>query len=181
MGAIRQTVSEKHQLQVYAIALLKPGSLPKTSSGKIQRNACRAAFQAQTLVVVGEWREPSVDVNQIQQAAEALLNKLNASAHSASEDSEEGHSDSSAGNGSGDRSHEDIQLWIAANLAMYLNVRPEEISTSEPFSNYGLDSSTALNLAAELSEWLGQELDPTIFWEYPSIESLAQHLELREL
>ncbi len=181
MGAIRQTVSEKHQLQVYAIALLKPGSLPKTSSGKIQRNACRAAFQAQTLVVVGEWREPSVDVNQIQQAAEALLNKLNASAYSASEDSEEGHSDSSAGNGSGDRSHEDIQLWMTANLAMYLNVRPEEISTSEPFSNYGLDSSTALNLAAELSKWLGQELDPTIFWEYPSIESLAQHLELKEL
>jgi acyl-CoA synthetase (AMP-forming)/AMP-acid ligase II/acyl carrier protein len=181
MGAIRQTVSEKHQLQVYAIALLKPGSLPKTSSGKIQRNACRAAFQEQTLAVVGEWREPSVDVNQIQQAAEALLNKLNASEPLASENSEGNHSNSSFGNGSGDRSHEDIQLWIVANLAMYLKVSPEEISTSEPFSNYGLDSSVALNLAAELSEWLGQELDPTIFWEYPSIESLAQHLELKEL
>jgi acyl-CoA synthetase (AMP-forming)/AMP-acid ligase II/acyl carrier protein len=178
IGAVRQAISEKHQLQVYAITLLKPGSLPKTSSGKIQRNACRAAFQAQNLAVVGEWREPSVDVNQIQQAAEAMLNKLNASAHSASADLEK---NSSAGDRSGDRSHEDIQLWMVANLAMYLNVSPAEISTSEPFSNYGLDSSAALNLAAELSEWLGQELDPTIFWEHPSIESLAQYLELKEL
>jgi acyl-CoA synthetase (AMP-forming)/AMP-acid ligase II/acyl carrier protein len=180
IGAIRQTISEEHQLQVYAIALLKPGSLPKTSSGKIQRNACRAAFQDRTLTVVGEWREPSADVGQIQQAAEALLNKLNASAHSASGDLEENSNASDQG-GSGDRSHEDIQLWMVANLAMYLNVSPAEISTSEPFSNYGLDSSAALSLAAELSAWLGQELDPTIFWEHPSIESLAQYLELKEL
>ncbi len=180
ISAIRQVVSEKHQLQVYGISLLKPGSLPKTSSGKIQRNACRAAFQSQNLAVVGEWREPSVDVNQIQQAAEDLLHKLNASAHSASEDLEK-DSSNRTGDRPGDHSYEDIQLWIVANLAMYLNISPEEISTSEPFSNYGLDSSAALNLAAELSEWLGQELDPTIFWEHPSIESLAQYLELKEL
>jgi acyl carrier protein len=180
-NAVRQTVSENHQLQVYAIALLKPGSLPKTSSGKIQRGACRAAFQAQSLAIVGEWRESSVDVNQIQQAAEALLNKLNASDDSASEGSEdlaESHS-ASVEDGSGDRSYENIQLWIVANLALYLKISPDEISTSEPFSHYGLDSSAALTLAAELSEWLGQELDPTIFWEYPSIESLAHHLELK--
>jgi acyl-CoA synthetase (AMP-forming)/AMP-acid ligase II/acyl carrier protein len=177
-SAVRQTISENHQLQVYAIALLKPGSLPKTSSGKIQRGACRTAFQSQTLAIVGEWREASVDVNQIQQAAEALLNKLNASEHSASEGLAETPS-TGVKDGSGDRSNEDIQRWIVANLALYLKVRPEEISISEPFSHYGLDSSAALTLAAELSEWLGQELDPTIFWEYPSIESLAHHLELK--
>lgn len=175
--AIRKTVSEQHQLQIYAIALLKPGSLPKTSSGKIQRNACKAAFQDGNLTIVGEWREPSVDVNRIQQAAEAMLSRLNAS-----NPSDEIHSSIEAGNNNAsgdrqsDRSYEDIQLWIVANLAMYLKVRPEEICTSEPFSHYGLDSSAALTLAAELSEWLGQELDPTIFWEYPSVESLARYL-----
>ncbi|HCF29538.1 MAG TPA: AMP-dependent synthetase, partial [Cyanobacteria bacterium UBA11049] len=39
--AIRQEVSEQHQLQVYAVVLLKTASIPKTSSGKIQRHACR--------------------------------------------------------------------------------------------------------------------------------------------
>jgi len=43
-AGIRQSVSENHELQVYTIALLKPGSIPKTSSGKIQRRACRSGF-----------------------------------------------------------------------------------------------------------------------------------------
>jgi len=42
--AIRRAVAEAHELRVYAVLLLKPGSIPKTSSGKIQRHACRANF-----------------------------------------------------------------------------------------------------------------------------------------
>jgi acyl-CoA synthetase (AMP-forming)/AMP-acid ligase II/aryl carrier-like protein len=44
IGAIRQAVSEHHEVQIYGVVLLKPGSIPKTSSGKIQRRACCAAF-----------------------------------------------------------------------------------------------------------------------------------------
>ena len=43
-SAIRQAVAEKHDLQVFAIVLVKPMSIPKTSSGKIQRRACKNAF-----------------------------------------------------------------------------------------------------------------------------------------
>jgi acyl-CoA synthetase (AMP-forming)/AMP-acid ligase II len=50
--AIRQRVAEEHDLSVYAIKLLKPGTIPKTSSGKIQRNACRVAFLSQSLETV---------------------------------------------------------------------------------------------------------------------------------
>lgn len=45
---IRREVAKNHDLQVYASLLLKPGSLPKTSSGKIQRHACRIEFIANT-------------------------------------------------------------------------------------------------------------------------------------
>ena len=38
------------------IVLIQAGTLPKTSSGKIQRHACRARFLAGNLEVVGEWR-----------------------------------------------------------------------------------------------------------------------------
>jgi len=55
VGAIRRAIAEQHNLQAYAILLLKTGSLPKTSSGKVQRNACRAGFLEGTLDVVEDW------------------------------------------------------------------------------------------------------------------------------
>ncbi len=54
--AVRNAVSEAHELQLYAIVLVRPLSIPKTSSGKIQRHACKAAFLDGSLEVVGEWR-----------------------------------------------------------------------------------------------------------------------------
>jgi len=56
IGAIRQAVVEEYELGVYAIVLIKPLSIPKTSSGKIQRHACRAAYLEDSLDVVGVWK-----------------------------------------------------------------------------------------------------------------------------
>ncbi len=50
--AIRRDVSREHELIVDAIVLVKAGSIPKTSSGKIQRHACRNAFLAGSLEVL---------------------------------------------------------------------------------------------------------------------------------
>ena len=41
---IRRAVVEQHELRVEHIWLLKTGKVPKTSSGKIQRRACRSKF-----------------------------------------------------------------------------------------------------------------------------------------
>jgi len=54
--AIRREVAAEHEVQVDAIALLKAGSIPKTSSGKIQRHACRHGFLESTLEVLDQWR-----------------------------------------------------------------------------------------------------------------------------
>ena len=43
--SVRVAVSAQHDIQVDQVALVKPGSVPKTSSGKVQRAACRAAFE----------------------------------------------------------------------------------------------------------------------------------------
>ena len=57
MTAIREAVSLNHDLQVYAIALIKPATIAKTSSGKIQRHLCRQSFMARSLTLVGEWEQ----------------------------------------------------------------------------------------------------------------------------
>jgi 8-amino-7-oxononanoate synthase len=55
-SAIRRAVSAEHEIQVEAIVLIKAGSIPKTSSGKIQRHACRNGFLAGSLEIVGQWQ-----------------------------------------------------------------------------------------------------------------------------
>jgi acyl-CoA synthetase (AMP-forming)/AMP-acid ligase II len=52
--AIRRAVAEAHELRIYSVLLLKPGSIPKTSSGKIQRHACRANFLTGNLDAIKE-------------------------------------------------------------------------------------------------------------------------------
>ncbi len=53
-NAIRNSISEEFEQQVYAIQLLRTASIPKTSSGKIQRRACKNGFLNKTLDVLGE-------------------------------------------------------------------------------------------------------------------------------
>lgn len=53
-GAVRRAVMHQHALPVFEIVLLRPGSLPRTSSGKIQRHVCRAALLAGRLSIIGD-------------------------------------------------------------------------------------------------------------------------------
>lgn len=56
IGAIRQQVTEQHDVEVYAVSLIKRGSIPKTSSGKVQHHACRELFLNGRLDLVADWR-----------------------------------------------------------------------------------------------------------------------------
>jgi acyl-CoA synthetase (AMP-forming)/AMP-acid ligase II len=52
LDSIVRTVVRQHDLPLYQVVLLQPGALPKTSSGKIQRRACRKAFLDGSLAAV---------------------------------------------------------------------------------------------------------------------------------
>jgi len=52
--AIKGAVAETHGVQVHAVALLKHGSIPKTSSGKIQRRECHGAFIRGEFNLIGD-------------------------------------------------------------------------------------------------------------------------------
>jgi acyl-CoA synthetase (AMP-forming)/AMP-acid ligase II len=55
VGAIRKAVAEQHLADIEAILFLKTGSIPKTSSGKIQRRACRTKFLEGSLDIIAQW------------------------------------------------------------------------------------------------------------------------------
>jgi len=57
--AIVKAVSEEHGLRVARVALIPPGRIPKTTSGKIQRRATRDALTAGRLELLCDERRPS--------------------------------------------------------------------------------------------------------------------------
>ncbi len=60
--SICQSVSREHGIGVYAVALIKTASLPKTTSGKVQRRLCREHFIQGNLQVVAKCPVPSWEV-----------------------------------------------------------------------------------------------------------------------
>ncbi len=56
MAHIRKTIADEHELEVYSIALIRTGSIPLTSSGKIQRRQTRYEFLTDKLNVIASWQ-----------------------------------------------------------------------------------------------------------------------------
>jgi len=52
IAVIRTAISEIHGLRVHQIALIQAGTIPKTTSGKIQRQACKRALLSGRLIQV---------------------------------------------------------------------------------------------------------------------------------
>ena len=50
--AVREAVSREYSLTIGEIVLVPPGAVPKTSSGKIRRRACRQAYLDGTLRIL---------------------------------------------------------------------------------------------------------------------------------
>ncbi|MCC5610269.1 acyl carrier protein [Nostoc sp. CHAB 5834] len=74
------------------------------------------------------------------------------------------------------RTAADIQAWTISYLGELLEVDPEEVDITIPFDRYGLDSSAAIGLTGDLGDWLGYDVDPTLLYDYPTIEGLIKHL-----
>jgi 8-amino-7-oxononanoate synthase len=56
IDAISNAVFAEHGLRVEVIALIKSKAIPKTSSGKIQRHACKEMMESATLEAIKIWR-----------------------------------------------------------------------------------------------------------------------------
>jgi 8-amino-7-oxononanoate synthase/acyl carrier protein len=63
IAAVRKDVTAEHELPPDAVLLVRYGSIPKTSSGKIQRHACREDFLNDSLQIVAQWREWEATAN----------------------------------------------------------------------------------------------------------------------
>jgi amino acid adenylation domain-containing protein len=143
---MRQALTEEHEVQPAAIALVRAGSVPKTSSGKLQRRACRELFLTGRFEYLAEWREDTT------QPSETLL------AVPSSEPETEA----------------DIREFLKSLFASRLGIVAAEVDVDEPIGRYMLDSLQAIELMHAVEVSLGIVLPMTSFLQSPSITELAQ-------
>ena len=61
-------------------------------------------------------------------------------------------------------------------IAETLDVNINEIDINTEFVALGLDSLDTLFLIQELEDYLKIEINPLVFWDYPNIRLLSEHL-----
>jgi malonyl CoA-acyl carrier protein transacylase len=162
IGAIRRAVAQQHDIEVFQVLLLRTASIPKTSSGKVQRSACRAGFLAGNLNVEASWSANPQNQTKFP--------------HLETEVKAESQQVQTALSQDKSYSIEAIQAWLISKVSEQLQVLPEEIDIQQPLAQYGLSSMVAVSLAGVAQEWLGHKVSPTLLYDYPTIELLAQHL-----
>ncbi|MEV6476089.1 beta-ketoacyl synthase N-terminal-like domain-containing protein [Streptomyces sp. NPDC051657] len=84
--------------------------------------------------------------------------------------------DHSAGSEPGDRLRAHIEAVALDVLAEALDIPRTRIGRGEPFSNYGLDSIFAVNVARTLGGTLGIDLDITVLFEHNSLGELGEFI-----
>ncbi|HYU31756.1 MAG TPA: amino acid adenylation domain-containing protein, partial [Thermoanaerobaculia bacterium] len=150
-AAVRRAVAEEHEVQVHEVVLIRPGTLPRTSSGKVQRHACRAAWLAggDGLEIVGR---DAVDLAvQAEEPAAADLEEKPAA----------------------------VVEWLRSELARATGVDPAALSEDTAPTSVGLDSLAAVEIGHRLEARLGVALPLARWLEARSLRELAAEIAAR--
>ncbi|MFZ6028539.1 MAG: amino acid adenylation domain-containing protein [Chloroflexota bacterium] len=151
--SIRQTVAEAFTVQVHSIVLINPGSLPKTSSGKVQRHACRKAFIENKL-------EPIASHTLDEKEAQPELSEEEFSLETLSSIPPENR-------------FSRLGICLQAELAKILQIPASHIALTTPLTNTGLDSLSAVQLANILESRLGISMPMADLLQGCNVEQLV--------
>ncbi|MGW4895985.1 acyl carrier protein [Kitasatospora sp. NPDC004240] len=67
----------------------------------------------------------------------------------------------------------ELRTWLTERVAFYLEIPAEQIRPDVKLVEYGLESVYALALCGDAEDEFEIELEPTLAWDYPSIEALS--------
>jgi acyl-CoA synthetase (AMP-forming)/AMP-acid ligase II/acyl carrier protein len=154
--AIRKAVTDVHEIQVFAITLLSPGRLPRTTSGKIQHRGTKKAFLDDTLHKVGEWRLPIQEVPEGAGRDENFApNPLHLLEMPISE------------------RIPILQKYFQTLAARTLRMPADQVDIQKPAVNLGLDSMHAIEIKGNIEADLGFEVEVTQFMEGLTLADLS--------
>lgn len=170
--AIRRRVTEVHELPPEAISLVRFGTLPKTSSGKIQRHACMNDYRNNALKVVAHWKlgevalpkqEPMIAASTIQgndlgdESIKSLLR-----------DPKEKGTDP----------HPEICRVVIAAVKAVAQERADDVSLDTNIVlDLGLDSLERLQIAHSLEQQFGGRFPEDVLQEIETVRQVASAIE----
>jgi acyl transferase domain-containing protein/acyl-CoA synthetase (AMP-forming)/AMP-acid ligase II/acyl carrier protein len=158
ISAIRAAVAIEHGLNAHAVVLLRPGGVPKTSSGKVQRSTCRAAFLDGTLEPLAMWSQSSPAPAPMDRPTDRPSRREPATSERQAQ----------------------LERWLTRELSIRVKMPVTAVDPTEPIANYGLHSADMVGLVGELERLLDRKLPATLAWEYPSVQALAGYLSATE-
>jgi acyl transferase domain-containing protein/acyl-CoA synthetase (AMP-forming)/AMP-acid ligase II len=172
--ALVERIEAESEVAPRRILLLPPGALPKTSSGKLMRQACRQALETDPASLKAHFSWPTLlpDPEQEMTAQPVLLPV------SPKETSPDGAADSITDNTNTTSATEQAALlkWLRQWLAEELQCTPAQINLTRPLRGQGLDSALVVRLQADLESHLKRPLSPSLLWDYPTLEKLLPAL-----
>jgi len=155
--AARGRITEVHEVPVHEVVLVRAGTIPRTSSGKIQRGRSRQLYLTGGLDVVATSAAPPPTSPEAL-GLEPALDRDQLSALPP------------------DEAQGAAQELLRHAAARILRLPAARLSVSEPLSRAGLDSVAALELAHRLDEELGTRLGIESFLSDMTIADLAAEL-----
>ena len=157
LGDIFQSVAEEHELSLYAILLIAEGGISKTSSGKIQRSACKQRYEDGTFDIVQQF---------VEEAPAAPVAPMEGR-RKASDDLQDLPKEDWPG------AIESVVMQIAATLA---GRSAQTLDPNAPLRSLGLDSLRAVQLKTMLEEEFSTTVRMANIFGNPTIRKLATML-----
>ena len=154
-------------MAVDAIVLVKAGSIPKTSSGKIQRHACREGFLNGSLDVVEQWQSDQHEGPALVEAGPAApAAQVPSGATVRSRDATV-----LAGNG------EQTAELVLEQVRLVARERAEGLTLDSAITELGLDSLERMEILASLEEQFGGRFPEEILPELETCRQVVQAVE----
>lgn len=169
---VRQQVVAQHEIPPDSIVLVRANSVPKTSSGKVQRSACRQAYLANSLMVVKSWR---ADGTNGQEGSSSLEPPTATDTQTLASNSARPASKT------GGPTAADASETIKVVIQVVQQVARERAKSLGPQTNIlldlGLDSLERMEIARLLENAYGGRFPDEVLQEIETIEEVATAIE----
>lgn len=73
--------------------------------------------------------------------------------------------------------NEQLTNWFIEKISEESGTAIENIKTDQPFDNFNLDSLSTVTIAFDLEKETGVDIDPTIFYEYDTIDKIVEKIQ----